>query len=60
MITSNQIRRIVKREGKRISHEAISKIKLLLEARTKELLRVAMRNASFAGRKTIKKGDIPD
>ena len=51
--------KILKKSGaKRVSPEAREKIINILEKQGKEIAETAVKNALFAGRKTIKKEDI--
>lgn len=55
---ASKIKEIARKEGKRISKSAIKKINKILEDKVREIIKKAVRNADFAGRKTIKEKDI--
>jgi len=46
--------------NKRISKKAIDKIDKILEKQLYFVIKQAIRNADFAGRNTVKEGDIAD
>ncbi len=58
MIKKKEIKRLAKEEGKKISKEAIKYIEMYLLDLTKKIIKKAARNATFNGRKIIKKDDI--
>jgi len=59
MISSQKLKKIIKKENnKRISKKAIDKLNRILEQKIKEIIKKAIRNADFSGRKTIKEEDI--
>lgn len=59
MISHQKLKDIIKKEdGKRISKKAIDKLNRILEQKIKEIIKKAIRNADFSGRKTIKEEDI--
>lgn len=59
MISFQKIKKIIKEEnGKRISKKAINKLDKMLEKNMREMIKKAVRNANFSGRKTIKEEDV--
>lgn len=58
MITKKQILEILKKENKKISKEAIKELEYNLTIFTKEIMKKAIINANFSGRKIIKKEDF--
>ncbi len=58
MISKKEIKEIVKRKRKKISHEAYVKLDRILFLKVKEYLNYATINADMEGRKIIKARDF--
>jgi len=59
MLSDNSIRKILKKAGVlRTSKNAIKEIRLLTEDYIKKIIRRAIKNVEYSGRKTLKKEDI--
>jgi len=59
MLSDNSIKKIIKKTGNlRTSKNAIKEIVLLAEDYIKIIIKRAIKNAEYSGRKTLKKEDI--
>lgn len=58
MVSSQKIKELINKQGKRASKKAMIKIDNILEEKTEEIIKKAKRNADFLGRRTIKEEDI--
>ena len=58
MVTIKKLKAIAKKNGKKLSKNAINIINNSLEQKAKEIIKKATKNADFEGRITIKEKDI--
>lgn len=55
-----EVKNMAEKEGKKISKDAIKKINRILKNKADKVIKMASRNADFAGRKVIKVVDVSD
>lgn len=58
-LTSQPIRRIIKKAGaKRISDDAVRELALILESRSADIMKEALKVSEHAGRRTVMRKDV--